>query len=350
MKILITGGAGFVGANLSFYLKKAGHDITVLDNLARRGSEFNLSEFKKNGINFIHGDVRNPEDFYFIKADLVLECSAQPSAIDGYNNPKYDITNNLYGVVNVLEYCRINGAALILWSTNKTYCGGRINALPHVEKETRYEWINTPSNIVGFDPIHGISNDFSVDGGDHSIYGMTKIQADVACQEYYDAFNVPTVVNRFSCLAGERQWGKCAQGWVAWFAIAALFDLPLEFIGWKGKQVRDVLFVGDICTLIESEINNLDKIKGQVFNVGGGSGITLSLIEAVDLIQSLTGKRPQIIVKENARKADHVIYISDIRKIKDAIGWEPKIKVTEGYEKIIQWANSNRPLLEALYL
>lgn len=349
MKILITGGAGFVGANLSFYLKKQGHDVIAFDNLARRGSEINLPDFKKEGITFVHGDVRNTEDFYHLKADMILECSAQPSATDGYNNPKYDITNNLYGVVNVLEYCRLNGSALILWSTNKTYCGSKINALPHTEKETRYEWTDNPG-IVGFDPKFGIADNFSVDGGDHSIYGMTKIQADIACQEYYDAFKVPTVVNRWSCLAGERQFGKCAQGWVAWFAIAAAFGLPLEFIGWKGKQVRDVLFVEDICRLIDLEINNIDKVKGQVFNVGGGFKNTLSLIEAVDLIEDLTHKRPKITVTENARKADHVIYISDTRKIKETLGWEPTIDTTVGYERIIDWVIKNETALRSLYL
>ena len=292
MKILITGGAGFVGANLSFHMKQQGHDVTVLDNLARRGSENNIPEFKEKGIRFIHGDIRNPEDFYHLKTDVILECSAQPSAIDGYGNPKYDITNNLYGAINVLEYCRINGSALIMWSTNKTYCGSKINALPRIEKDTRYSWDINADMSPGFDPFYGISNDFPVDGGDHSIYGMTKIQADIACQEYCDAFNVPTVVNRFSCLAGERQWGKCAQGWVAWFAIAGVFDLPLEFIGWKGKQVRDVLFIEDICSLIDLEIANVNKIKGKVFNVGGGSCNALSLIEAVDLVSKLLGNKP----------------------------------------------------------
>ena len=355
MRILITGGAGFVGANLSFYFKDLGHDVTVLDNLARRGSENNLSDFKRKGITFVHGDIRNIEDFYHIKADVVLECSAQPSAIDGYNNPKYDITNNLYGLINVLEYCRINGTALIFWSTNKTYCGDKINSLPRIEKETRYEWKDNDQLLIdplipGYSPEYGISNEFSIDGGDHSIYGLTKIQADLACQEYFNAFGVPTVINRFSCLAGWRQWGKCAQGWVAWFAIANILGLPIEFIGWKGKQVRDILFIEDICSLIEAEISNFSKVQGEVFNIGGGPNYTLSLIEAVELIKNLTGNKQEIIIKENARKADHVIYISDIRKINKTLGWEPVIDPETGYEKIIKWVYDNKEIMENLYL
>ena len=352
MKILITGGAGFIGANLALFFKKQGYDVTALDNLARRGSETNLEEFKKAGIKFVHGDIRNTEDFYHLKADVILECSAQPSAIDGYNNPKYDISNNLYGAINVLEYARLNGAAVVLWSTNKVFSGDKINALPVVEKETRYEWacsselLNTP----GFDPHYGISDQFSVDGGQHSIYGMTKIQADLACQEYYDAFGVPTVVNRFSCLSGPLQWGKSAQGWVTWFAIAAEFGLPIDFIGWKGKQVRDVLFIEDICSLVHKELLCIDSVKGQVFNAGGGLVANVSLIEAVTLVEKLTGKRISTRIIDNPRKADHCVYISDTRKAEKMLGWKPAVTMERGYEDIVRWVVDNRDVLKSLYL
>jgi CDP-paratose 2-epimerase len=237
-------------------------------------------------------------------------------------------------------------------------CSGRptrptkINALPYVERETRYEWINNGSNktVEGFDPLYGISNNFSVDGGEHSIYGMTKIQSDLACQEYFDAFGVPTVVNRFSCLCGPLQWGKSAQGWVAWFAIANILGLPIEFIGWKGKQVRDILFVNDICSLVDLEINNISKVQGNVFNIGGGPNSTLSLIEAVELVSEITGNKQEVVVKETSRKADHIIYISDIRKIKNIIGWKPIIEVKTGYEEIIKWVCDNKKIMEGLYL
>lgn len=350
MQILITGGAGFVGANLSFYFKEKGHQIIAFDNLARRGSETNLPEFKKRGIEFIHGDIRNKEDFFHIKADVVLECSAQPSVLNGYINPVYDITNNLYGVFNVLEYARLSSSAVCMWSTNKVYCGSQINSIPFVEKETRYEWVNDAWDIPGVDTNFGISENFSVDGGDHSIYGMTKIQADLACQEYYDAFGVKTVCNRFSCLSGPQQWGISAQGWVTWFAIAAKFKLPIDIIGWKGKQVRDVLFVDDLCRLIELEIDNIDKIKGQVFNVGGGVLNTLSLLEAITMLENMLDVKIKTNILSSPRKADQVIYISDTRKIESILGWKPKTDIMTGYRAIIDWVNDNKSILERLYL
>jgi CDP-paratose 2-epimerase len=326
--------------------------VTALDNLARRGSETNIEPFKKEGITFVHGDIRNPEDFYHLKADIILECSAQPSAIDGYNNPKYDISNNLYGAINVLEYARLNGCGVCLWSTNKSYSGDKINAILRVEKDTRYEWSDSAAllDIAGFDPRYGFSDEFSVDGGKHSVYGLTKIQADLACQEYYDAFGVNTVVSRFSCLAGPRQWGKCAQGWVAWFALAAEFGLPVDFIGWKGKQVRDVLFIDDICDWVLKIIQNIDNIGGQVFNIGGGMTTNISLIEAVTLVEKLTGKKITTRVLEEPRKADHCIYISDTRKAKRMLSWQPEISMEQGYEDIIRWVKDNRDILKKLYL
>jgi CDP-paratose 2-epimerase len=353
MKVLITGGAGFVGANLAKYLVKKGHMVYVLDNLVRRGSEFNLLEFKKAGIGFVHGDVRCPEDFVGLPKywDVICECSAQPAATVGYGNPTFDITNNTMGVMNVLEYARQNGSAVIFWSTNKTYSGDKINAIPVIERTTRYEWDPSKihSNLTGFDPNFGISQDFTVDGGQHSLYGLSKIMADIMCQEYYDAFGVRTIINRFSCLAGQGQFGKCAQGWVSWFAVAAIFGLPVQYIGWKGKQVRDVLFIDDICRLVEMEMRNIDKAAGQVFTVGGGIEHTLSLKEAVSLLQEKLNVKIKTFYEETPRKADHCVYISDIRKIKEYIGWEPKISVSKGYDLIIQWVKENKKKLEELY-
>jgi len=339
MNILITGGCGFVGSNLAYYFKEAGHDVTCVDNLVRRGSEYNLPEFKQRSIRFVHGDIRCVEDFPKPDFDFLLECSAQPSATGGYDNPVFDFTNNTVGLMNCLEYCRKNDIALMFWSTNKVYCGDKINAIPRIEKETRYEWAD----------YNGVSENFSVDGGDHSIYGLTKIQSDLAVQEYADAFGVRTVVNRFSCLAGPRQFGKCAQGWVSWFVVAVHLGLPIEFIGWKGKQVRDILFAGDICSLIEMEMENIDKISGQVFNVGGGQKNSRSLIEAVSDIFTVTGIKLEVRMAAEARKADHAVYITDTSKARMMLGWEPKIDVLPGLHEISEWVKDNIEILRRMY-
>lgn len=358
MNVLITGGAGFVGANLAFYLSARGHRVTVLDNLVRRGSELNLPTLKAKGIQFIHGDVRNAEDFVALPKDIeaICECCAQPSAIDGYGNPLFDINNNTIGLLNTLEFARRVGAGLVFWSTNKTYAGEHINKFPMIEGETRWTWDADAIKAqygealpAGFDPVEGFSSAFTVDGHDHSIYGLSKIMADLACQEWYDAFGVRTVVNRFSCLAGEGQFGKSAQGWVAWWAIAFQYGLPLKYIGWEGKQVRDALFIEDICRLVEIEITNLDKLAGSVFNVGGGKDITLSLREATALMERKFKRTVPVVYEEDPRKADHCIYISDIRPVTAKTGWTPQVSVEEGYDRIIKWVRDNEALLTGLY-
>lgn len=358
MNVLITGGAGFVGANLAFWLSSRGHRVTVMDNLVRRGSELNIVPLRRQGVQFVHGDVRNSEDFVALPRDIevVLETCAQPSAIDGYGNPLFDINNNTMGLLNTLEFARRCGAGLVFWSTNKTYAGEHINQFPMIEGESRWTWDKEaiaahygPQLPRGFDPDHGFSAEFTVDGHDHSIYGLSKIMADLACQEWYDAFGVRTVVNRFSCLAGEGQFGKSAQGWVAWWAIAFHFGLPLKYIGWEGKQVRDALFIEDICRLVEFEIGNLDKLAGSVFNVGGGREITLSLREATALMEQQFGKTVPVHYEEDPRKADHCIYISDIRAVTAATGWTPQVGVEEGYDRIIRWVVDHEDELRALY-
>lgn len=351
MKLLITGGCGFVGSNLAFYFKERDWDVYVMDNLVRRGSEINLEKFKEKGIIFIHGDVRCPEDFNTLpKVDFICECSAQPSATEGYKNPVFDITNNSWGVLNVLEYARKINAGVVMWSTNKVYPGTNVNCFSINELETRWEWSKSCARTEYFSPNFGFNEKLSIDGKDHSIYGLSKVIADQMCQEYSDAFGVRTVINRFSCLAGRNQWGKVSQGWVMGFCIYNYFDIPIQYIGWKGKQVRDILFSEDICRLVEIEIQNIDKIKGEVFNVGGGIKCTGSLIEVNDKIKKILDKTNIVEVYENPRKADHCIYISDITKVKSMLGWEPEIGLEQGLQDMCKWVIDNNELLKRMYL
>jgi len=362
MEILITGGLGFVGFNLAKYFASKDNHILIMDNLVRRGSEINLETIAEHkNITFIHGDVRNKEDFDQIgrvqsgkSLDVICECAAQPSAIDGYENPLFDISNNTVGALNSLEYARMKDAIFIFWATNKCYAGEKINSIPKKEDETRWKWdveeIERSKLVLqGFDPTYGFNAEFSIDGKDHSIYGLSKVMADLAVQEWADAYGVRGVSNRFSCLAGEGQFGKSTQGWVSWWPIAFEFNLPLTYIGWKGKQVRDILFIEDICRLVEMEIVNIDKIAGRTFNVGGGNKNTLSLVEATYFLGKKYKSLPEILYLEDSRKADHCVYISDNRPL-EKIGWQPTVDIPNGYERIIKWVKNNRERLRRLYL
>ncbi len=346
MKILCTGGAGFIGSNIAFDLNEKCDDVTVFDNLVRRGSEYNIPLFKKKGIKFVHGDVRNKEDLNNLKGtfDYIIDTAAQPAACTGFDNPLFDITNNYVGLLNVLEYVRERNTNIIFWSTNKVYSGEKLNNISRRENKTRYEWLGPYGPA-----IYGIPETFSIDGGDHSIYGLSKVCADLTCQEYAKAFEMNIVVNRFSCLAGPGQWGKSEQGWLAWFIIAAMFNLPVTLYGFKGKQVRDVLFMPDILDLVSKQMDEIYAQTGQVFNVGGGNKITTSLLEAITTIEKVTGKKINYSYSDEARKSDQCIYISDIRKAKEAFKWEPQVGMIEGIQQIVNWVSANERTLKQLY-
>jgi len=359
MRMLITGGSGFVGAQLAFYFARRRHKVTVMDNLVRRGSELNLPRFQPEGIEFVHGDVRNREDFANLSGtfDVIVDASAQPSLVSGYANPLFDLTNNTFGLVNALEFARTRGCALIFCSTNRVYSADLVNALPRREETTRLTWdaaawaaLPAEQRVSGFDPEWGISEEFSVDGGQHGVYGLSKIMADLACQEYADAFGVPTVINRFGVLTGEGQFGKSEQGWAMWWAIAHHFGLPLQLIGWNGgKQVRDLLFIEDVCRVIEREIEMVDRIVGQVFNLGGGMKQATSLVEATELMRKKFGHSVPVTREAEPRKADLAIYVTDNRKAERVLGWSPCIGIDEGFDRIIAWVKENEDALRDMY-
>lgn len=334
MNILITGGAGFVGSNLCVHLKKEGHAVTVMDNLVRRGSELNLPRIKESGANFLHGDVRAIEDFAELRRiDVVLHCAAQPSAVN-YANPVFDVTNNTIGTLNILEFCRNKGAGLIFWSTNKCYTGEITNSLPYEILDNRFIWSD---HYVGFDESTPIG------GKDHSIYGVSKVCADLLIQEWADAYDVPSIINRFSCLAGPYQWGKAEQGWVAWFVIAKMLELPISVYGYEGLQVRDYLFTPDINSLISKQLGRINNYRGEVFNIGGGLDFTVSVKELIKKLEI------EVDAYYPGRRADQAIYITDNHKAKIAFDWAPLIKLDAGIVEIQKWVSDYRGTIELLY-
>ncbi len=341
-----------MGFNLAVFLSKRGHQITVLDNLVRRGSETNVAGLRKMGITFVHGDIRSPEDFLELPADAdaLIECSAQPSVVAGYDNPVYDFRTNVEGAVNCLEFCRRTGLGMIFLSTSRVYPADKINAVPRIERETRWDWDpDMPLEDLpeGFDPVHGIGPGFSMDGPSKTLYGASKAAADLLCREYADAFGFPLLINRCGVIAGKGQFGVVNQGWFTFWAISCLFERPLTYFGYKGKQVRDIIFIEDLCELLEIQINRLPELSGKVWNVGGGRESSASLVEATDLMERLLSKKMTISVSDEGRKADVIIYISDNTEITRDLNWQPRVTMEQGAEKIAAWVRDNKTMLES---
>ena len=343
--LLCTGSCGFLGTNVSLKFLANGWKVIAFDNLHRKGVYTNI--LNHPNYTFIHGDVRNYSDLKEIdKIDCVLHLAANAGIPWSIKNPRYDFEVNAGGTINILEYARIRKIPVIFASTNKVYSDA-ICDLPLEEKDYRYDFR---------DPEYkeGISTTFPTDGrGDysHSPYGSSKLAADTYCQEYFHTFGVPTTVFRMSCLGGKYQYGADEQGWFSWFMIAKLLGKPLTIYG-NGKQVRDVLYGDDIAELYYLAATNRGDFAGKVFNVGGGPENTVSLLEAIELIDKIDkefgfNNRPLQFSFADWRLADHKVYYSDIRPLEKL--WKPKNGILASFTKTYEWLAKNKDELRKFY-
>lgn len=349
MTILVTGGAGFIGSTLCLKLKEKypKYEIIAFDNLKRRGSELNLADFKEQGIEFVHGDIRNAEDLNAIEGfDVLIEASAEPSVMSGLNSdPTYVINNNLYGSINCFNVCLKNKAKLIFLSTSRVYPIQNIENAAFVEEETRFSFSDVQSEL-GISSA-GISEAFTLSGA-RSFYGTTKLASELFIQEYSAFYNLDAAITRFGVIAGPRQMGKTDQGVVTLWMAKHYWKQSLKYIGYGGlgKQVRDILHIEDLVDLIDIQIHNISKFNGKVFNAGGGRDSSVSLLEMTKICEDISGNKIQIGSETENRPADLRIYITDNSKIEREIGWKPKKTATEIFADIHQWINKNEKQLE----
>lgn len=325
-QILITGGAGFIGTNVAIEAVNRGYDVTVLDNLSRKGSDNNIPVLKSMGVDFVWGDITRISTLFLdrpYRFNCIIHLAANTGIGKSLECPYYDFEQNALGTLNALELANRHDSVLIYASTNKVYSSD-INVIPVKETDTRYSW-----------NIQDVNELYPTDGDHHTPYGASKLTGDMYCREYYQSYGTKTVVNRMSCIYGLYQNGAEEQGWVDHFIRANMFGNGVVNIYGDGKQVRDVLFGSDLARLYIDELENIDKCAGEVFNIGGGLDNTLSLLECMEIIKKETdiGFQPKYC---DWRLADQKVYISDISKIDKTIGWKPTVKPVDGIRKIIE--------------
>ena len=338
MRVLVTGGCGFIGSNIADYYLKKGDDVTLIDNMSRKGIQFNLDWLKSNHgdkFNFVNADIR---EFDKIKdavkdQETIFHTAAQVTMTDSLTDPRNDFEINALGTFNVLEAARLSNTNPIVayTSTNKVY-GDGANTLQMKEADTRWE-------IADEKFQKGIPESFSTDWDEHSPYGSSKYTADLYTRDYAHCFGLPTVTFRQSCIYGTRQFGKEEQGWIAHFVISSVLGKPIKIFG-DGKQVRDTLFIDDLLNAFDSAVTNINKTKGQAFNMGGGSNFTVSLLELISMLEKMNNNKMNVSYHD-WRAADQKIYISDISKAKEVFGWEPKVSPEEGVSKLNDWVKQN---------
>jgi CDP-paratose 2-epimerase len=337
-KFVVTGGAGFIGCNTVERLLRDGHEVVVIDNLSRKGTESNLTYLQRQGeFTFVRADLRDAEAVAAVFSqhtgiDTVIHLAGQVAVTTSVKDPREDFEINALGTFNVLEGVRLSGQKplVIYSSTNKVYGG-----MEHIiidELDDRYAYRDYPLGIPETELL-----DF------HSPYGCSKGAADQYVRDYNRIYSIPTVVMRQSCIYGYRQFGVEDQGWVAWFVIAAVLGKDISIYG-DGKQVRDVLFIEDLVEAYLAASNQRDIAAGKIYNVGGGPEFTMSVWrEFGPMIEEEIGRKIPVTYGD-WRPGDQPCYISDIRKAKTELGWEPKVSVREGVGRLVKWVSENKHL------
>ena len=350
-QVLILGGAGFIGSSLAIGLRHRYPQwkITCLDNLKRRGSELNLSRFKQHGIQFVHGDIRSPADLdpAALSVDTIIDCSAEPSVLAGFSSPRYVLETNLVGTLNILELARQLKASLMFLSTSRVYPIASLCAINLEEQDTRFA-IAPEQSLAGLSKL-GICEDFGLKGA-RSLYGATKLASELLIEEYRDAYGIQTLINRCGVVTGTWQMGKVDQGvFVLWMA-AHYFKKSLSYIGYggTGKQVRDLLCIEDLLNLVDYQLTHFTELDGELFNVGGGTASSLSLLETTQLCEQITGNRIAIDRVSAARSGDVPLYITDSSKVIQRTGWQPTTPPQQTLESIFEWIQTHEAALRPI--
>jgi CDP-paratose 2-epimerase len=326
-RLLITGGAGFVGSNLAVSLagRHPEWEIAAFDNLYRRGSDLNLPRLEEAGVEFARGDVREPGDLErFAALDAIVECSAEPSVMSGVDgDTSYLFHTNLTGAYNCLELARRSGAQLVFLSTSRVYPVAAQLSLALEEAPTRFE-LAAEQPLPGASAA-GIGEDVPLAGA-RTLYGTTKLAAELLIEEYRAAFGLRAVVDRCGVIAGPWQMGKVDQGVFTHWLLSHRFGRPLRYIGFggEGKQVRDLLHVEDLVDLVERQLLDPERWDGAVFNVGGGRECSLSLQEATALCRELSGREVPVEPLAETRAGDVPIYLSDCGRLFEFDEWRPR--------------------------
>lgn len=338
MKLLITGGCGFLGSNLASDALVRGDELVVFDNLYRNGSRENLTWLETQGkLTFEHGDIRNKNDITRViqsfKPDAIFHLAGQVAMTTSIANPRMDFEVNVIGSHNLLEAVRLHApdATVVFSSTNKVY--GDLEQFTYRETETRYECIEKP---------HGFGEATSLEF--HSPYGCSKGSADQYMLDYARIFGLKTVVFRHSSMYGGRQFASYDQGWIGWFCQKAVeakrgqLKKPFTISG-TGKQVRDVLHADDMTRLYFAAIDQIEVSHGQAFNVGGGMANSLSLLELFVMLEDITRTKLNFI-KLSPRESDQRVFVSDLAKAKKILGWEPAVSARDGVRRMVEWVNA----------
>ena len=337
-RMLITGGAGFIGVNSALAFSRKGWNVTVFDNFSRKGAHANVDWLLSQAqVEVLQSDVRDRAAVDSAVAntpfDAVLHLAAQVAVTTSVAQPREDFEINAHGTFNVLDAVRRlrPQAHFIYASTNKVY--GKLEHVGVAQRNGRYEYESLPGGVTEQEKL-----DF------HSPYGCSKGAADQYTIDFGRIYGLKTTCFRQSCIYGPRQFGVEDQGWVAWFIIATVLGKPITIYG-DGMQIRDLLHVDDLIDAYDAALAQPQKAAGEAFNIGGGPSNTLSLLELVEMLRALLGQDIPLRF-DSWRPGDQPVFVCDTRKALERIGWAPKISPLEGVARLLQWVQQNKRLFQ----
>ena len=347
-KLLVTGSSGLIGSEVCVYFASQGYEVHGVDNNQRAvffgpngDTRWNQKRLQETLKNFVHHELdirdRNAvlELLKTVRPDCVVHTAAQPSHDRAAAIPFDDFDTNAVGTLNLLEATRqfAPEAPFAHMSTNKVY-GDRPNLIALKELETRWEY-----DDVAYE--HGIAETFSIDQSKHSLFGASKVAADVMVQEYGRYFNMPTCCLRGGCLTGPNHSGVELHGFLSYLVKCNLEGREYKVFGYKGKQVRDNIHSVDVAKFIASFIEK--PRVGEVYNLGGGKGNSCSILEAFEMAEAISGKKQQYQYVDDNRIGDHICYYSDLRKMKEHYpNWDITKPLQTIFEEIVaSWKSRN---------
>jgi CDP-paratose 2-epimerase len=336
MNILVTGGCGFVGTNLSIFLKKKGFNVSTLDNFVRKGSRFNYITLKKLKIKNYNLDISNYSNIKKLpKFDFILDCCAEAAVEVSKNEIDRVINTNLIGTLNILKKAKQDKSKIIFLSSSRVYSINNLNKL--VKNKIIKNHLRVKKKI---------KEDFDTQRP-KSIYGFTKLSSEMLIEEFSFAFGLKYIINRCGVISGPFQFGKQDQGFVSLWIWRHLNRNKLSYIGYGGfgNQVRDVLHIDDLCNLIFTQLKKFKKINNQIFNVGGSKKSNVSLKNLTHICQKVTGEKIYISKTSSTSVYDIPYYITDNTKVTNVYGWKPKNSIYDVINDTYKWLNTNKLIL-----